>query len=91
MDDSKVKFQRTDIVCYKEQDMVGLATFCRENGISKDLTGYERPFSQNEVCKLKNNRGKEYEDLYKLALFNIQQSGSADSIACLAAKKKDLI
>ncbi len=91
-DGSKIKFKRENIVCYKEQNINGLATICTANGISKDLTGYKSSFSQrNQICDLKNNVDKEYEDLYKLGLFNIMQSGSPNSIACFAAKKKGLL
>ena len=88
-DGSKVQFKRENIVCYEEQQLAGLAIFCRGNGVRTDLTGNKKPFSQETVCDLVNNTGQT--ELYKLTMLGYIQSGILDSLACNAAEKKGLI
>ena len=91
-DGSTIRLENDNISCSESQQISGLFIFCTANGVKTDLTGAKRPFSQvDQVCDLRNNVDKEYEDLWKMAAFNIRQSGSLNSIACAAAREKGLL
>ncbi len=91
-DGSTIKLKEENISCYESQQINGLLIACTANGVKTDLTGAKKPFSQvNQICDLRNNVGKEFEELWKLATFRISQSGSLNSIACAAAREKGLL
>ena len=91
-DGSTIKLEEDNIYCNESQQLNGLLITCTANGVKTDLTGSKKPFSQvNQICDLRNNVDKEFEDLWKFAAYNIMQSGSPNSIACAAAREKGLI
>jgi len=91
-DGSTIKLKEENISCYESQQINGLLIACTANGVKTDLTGAKKPFSQvNQICDLRNNVDKEFEELWKLATFRISQSGSLNSIACAAAREKGLL
>ena len=91
-DGSTIKLKEDNISCYESQQMNGLLITWTANGVKTDLTGAKRPFSQvNQICDLRNNVGKEFEDLWKIGAYNIRQSGSLNSIDCAAAREKGLL
>ena len=85
---NKIKIERKNINCTRS--LLGFE--CTANGISKDLTGNKRPFSQTKLCELIDVNGNviKPEDNEYVPGFDLL-ANNRNSIACIAAKKKGLI
>ena len=84
----KITIERKNIFCNR----VFGGMECTTNGISKDLTGNKRPFSQTKLCELldANDKVIRPEDNEYLPGFDLI-ADNRDTITCIAAKKKGLI